>query len=911
MTFKVPIRTVYDNSNNAIGLSEFQSTETVGYEHGGTGLSVLGSANQILKVNSDGNAIEWAADAQSNLNPYLQVSNANITFVTKSTALSSNNALMGLINDRLQVANAAVIYATKATALSSNNSLKVLIDDRMQVANAIATFSTLTQLGNTNSYIASVQTNLNTTNANVDQKLGATASVTLNGDVTGSGSFSSNAVSITTDIAASGTPTGTFGSASKVPVITVGADGRITNISNTNVAGVTGFTYTPANNTFAITTADGGSFTSSIDELDNYALTSTVNATFETKSVALSANNAQNTLILDRLQVANATSLFVNVSGDTMSGALAMGTNKITGMGDPTAAQDAATKTYVDTAVANIVDTAPEALNTLNELAAALGDDSNFATTTATALGGKAANTYVNSTFQTIAAEQSNLGNTNSYIAGVQTNLDATNANVDQKLGATASVTLSGDVTGTASFSSNAVSITTTIADDSHNHVISNVDGLQNELDSKIEVANAIATFSTLTQLGNTNSYIAGVQSNLNATNANVDQKLGATASVTLSGAVTGSGSFSGNSISITTTATADPTITLGGDLTGSVTLTNLGNGTLTAAVVDDSHNHIISNVDGLQNELDSKIQVANVIATFSTLTQLGNTNSYIATKQATITGGATTITSSNLTASRALVSDGSGKVGVSAVTSTEIGYLDGVTSAIQTQLNSKQATITGAATTIDTENLTVSRALVSDGSGKVAVSAVTSTEIGYLDGVTSAIQTQLNAKGVGDITGVTAGSGLTGGGDAGSVTLNVGAGSYITVAADTVAVDATTTSTASKVVARDGSGDFAANIITAVDFNATSDQTMKTNVTTIESSLEKLDAIRGVNFNWKKDDRYAMGVIAQEVEEVIPEVVSIDGEGHRSVNYGALVGLLIEAVKDLKNEVDELKANK
>ena len=69
------------------------------------------------------------------------------------------------------------------------------------------------------------------------------------------------------------------------------------------------------------------------------------------------------------------------------------------------------------------------------------------------------------------------------------------------------------------------------------------------------------------------------------------------------------------------------------------------------------------------------------------------------------------------------------------------------MTSAIQTQLNAKQATITGAATTIDDTNLTASRAVVSDGDGKVAVSAVTATEIGYLDGVTSAIQTQLNAN--------------------------------------------------------------------------------------------------------------------------------------------------------------------
>ena len=64
-------------------------------------------------------------------------------------------------------------------------------------------------------------------------------------------------------------------------------------------------------------------------------------------------------------------------------------------------------------------------------------------------------------------------------------------------------------------------------------------------------------------------------------------------------------------------------------------------------------------------------------------------------------------------------------------------------------KLETKQDIITGAATTITDDNLTVSRALVSDTSGKVAVSPVTSTELGYLDGVTSNVQTQLDSKAI------------------------------------------------------------------------------------------------------------------------------------------------------------------
>lgn len=73
--------------------------------------------------------------------------------------------------------------------------------------------------------------------------------------------------------------------------------------------------------------------------------------------------------------------------------------------------------------------------------------------------------------------------------------------------------------------------------------------------------------------------------------------------------------------------------------------------------------------------------------------TSVGNIQTTLGSKQDVIDGAASTITDSNLTANRALISNGSGKVDVSAVTSTELGYLDGVTSNIQTQLNSKLST--------------------------------------------------------------------------------------------------------------------------------------------------------------------------------------------------------------------------
>jgi hypothetical protein len=94
------------------------------------------------------------------------------------------------------------------------------------------------------------------------------------------------------------------------------------------------------------------------------------------------------------------------------------------------------------------------------------------------------------------------------------------------------------------------------------------------------------------------------------------------------------------------------------------------------------------------------------------------------------------------LTANRVLISSATGLLIESPVTNTELSQLDGISTVntVQAQLNGKQATISGGATSITSSNLTASRALISDASGKVAISSVTSTELALLDGLPSNI---------------------------------------------------------------------------------------------------------------------------------------------------------------------------
>lgn len=104
-------------------------------------------------------------------------------------------------------------------------------------------------------------------------------------------------------------------------------------------------------------------------------------------------------------------------------------------------------------------------------------------------------------------------------------------------------------------------------------------------------------------------------------------------------------------------------------------------------------------------------------------------------------------------------------------------------------------------------------------------------------------------------------------------------------------------------------SGGWSAN--TAIS-NA-SDETLKKNIELIPDALNKVNTLRGVTFNWLDDERDAQvrqtGLIAQDLQAVLPEVVKVTEEGTLAVQYGPIVGLLVESIKELTERVEALEA--
>ncbi len=103
-------------------------------------------------------------------------------------------------------------------------------------------------------------------------------------------------------------------------------------------------------------------------------------------------------------------------------------------------------------------------------------------------------------------------------------------------------------------------------------------------------------------------------------------------------------------------------------------------------------------------------------------------------------------------------------------------------------------------------------------------------------------------------------------------------------------------------------STDVAGNFTAAGNVTAYSDERLKHDVQVIHGALDKVKALRGVTFKWNRDNSGGIGFIAQELEQVCPELVHNCAEV-KSVAYGNVTALLVEAVKELSTQVDEIKA--
>lgn len=171
------------------------------------------------------------------------------------------------------------------------------------------------------------------------------------------------------------------------------------------------------------------------------------------------------------------------------------------------------------------------------------------------------------------------------------------------------------------------------------------------------------------------------------------------------------------------------------------------------------------------------------------------------------------------------------------------------------------------------------------------------------------------NATGI--ATNLTAGSATS----ATSATYATGAGNATNIG---ITDDTSTNSTFYPVFSSATSGNVAQNVsstkltfnpssglLTSTDYNSSSDITLKEELTPIANPFDILNKLNGFGFTWKDSKEKGFGFSAQEVEQIIPEIVRQRPDGVKGINYLNLIAFLVEAVKDLKQEIQELKSNK
>lgn len=421
----------------------------------------------------------------------------------------------------------------------------------------------------------------------------------------------------------------------------------------------------------------------------------------------------------------------------------------------------------------------------------------------------------------------------------------AGNAGTASKLATARTISLTGDVTGSVSFDGSAdASITTIVADDSHNHTY---------LSDKSTITYG-ANYLQWTNLSGQNGTGYNGSTPYNPTNDWYHH------------IIANHGNAGGYYVDIALCFHSNNHY-----------INRLANGTLTTVKLWNDGN------DGSGSGLDADLLDGNHASAFALS---AHTHNYAGS--ATAGGAATSLSGFTNTNSSSPI------VGADALTNNGIGYVNSISLFSQTD---------GALYGQAYSTSWVHQIFGDYRTGQLAVR-------GKNNGTWQAWRTVWDSGNLTNLNQLTNGPGYTT--NTGTVT-SVAAGSYLTggtiTTSGTLAVDATSANTASKVVARDASGNFSANVITAVDFNATSDARLKENVGRL-NGLNAVLQINPVEFTWKNTGDRSYGVLAQELEQVLPDLVHNDIAGHKSVSYTPLIAFLISAVQALHSEVQALKAS-
>ena len=591
------------------------------------------------------------------------------------------------------------------------------------------------------------------------------------------------------------------------------------------------------------------------------------------------------------------------------------------------------------------------------------------------------------------------------------------NASTATALATGRTISLTGDVTGTsAAFNgSGNVSITATVADDSHNHVISNVDGLQTSLDGKLPLSGgamtgAITTNSTFDgrNVSVDGAKLDGIESGAtadqtaaeiralveSATDSNVftdadHTKLngietGATADQTaaeirtLVEAATDSNVFTDADHTklngIEASADVTDTINVVAALTAGSNITIAANGTISSSFTDTNTTYSaggglsLSGTTFSHTDTSSQSSINNsgatviqdvTVDTYGHVTGLGST-----TLTAAAVGAAAsshTHTSSQITDLEEFVED---QIGANIIAGSNItkSYNDttGQTTISSTDTNTTYSAGGGLSLSGTTFSHTDTSSQGSvNNSGRTYIQDITLDTYGHITGITSATETvvntdtnyylssaswntgngvlTLNRSGLGAVTvdldgrysttdtntTYSAGSGLSLSGTTFSVqndlrgeVWNIGRDNNDYISVDGTQINFVLDGNTDMRLYNSGDLHVDGNVIAYS--TSISDERLKTDIVKIDSALDKVDQINGYTFTYTTDGKKSAGVIAQEVEKVLPSAITEstlplkmgedDKTEYKTVQYDQLIGLLVEAVKELKAEVAELK---